>query len=200
MGSFCLTFVFSSSEYIARNGYLSFKLNFIYTLEVLVLSYGGKAIHEHRRKDFKWKHKEDNAQKSRTKKNLFYQLEISALGCSRKRRYCLFIQEVMGVSRDLCFLWSADGGIPVPEALDKRYHLYSRELGTGKLNRLLVLHSAMSSSLRVSVPWGSGQGHRCPLLPSSGPPALGIGLEIERRNRNPTNQASWTGPSCRAGV
>ncbi|XP_004688116.1 PREDICTED: kinesin-like protein KIF19 [Condylura cristata] len=41
-----------------------------------------------------------------------------------------------------------DAGIPVPEALDKRYRLYCRELGEGTLNRLLLLHSVMSSSLR----------------------------------------------------
>ncbi|XP_014651096.1 PREDICTED: kinesin-like protein KIF19 [Ceratotherium simum simum] len=42
----------------------------------------------------------------------------------------------------------ADGGVPVPEPLAQRYRLYSRELGEGALNRLLLLHSVMSSSLR----------------------------------------------------
>ncbi|XP_014439423.2 kinesin-like protein KIF19 [Tupaia chinensis] len=41
-----------------------------------------------------------------------------------------------------------DGGIPVPESLNKRFQLYSQELGEGTLNRLLLLHSVMASSLR----------------------------------------------------
>ncbi|XP_044904008.1 kinesin-like protein KIF19 isoform X2 [Felis catus] len=40
------------------------------------------------------------------------------------------------------------GGIAVPESLDERYCLILRELGAGSLNRLLLLHSVMSSSLR----------------------------------------------------
>ncbi|KAF0882898.1 KIF19 protein, partial [Crocuta crocuta] len=42
------------------------------------------------------------------------------------------------------------GGLAVPASLDQRYHLLLRELGAGSLNRLLLLHSVMSSSLRVS--------------------------------------------------
>lgn len=38
----------------------------------------------------------------------------------------------------------------MPASLDQRYHLLLRELGAGSLNRLLLLHSVMSSSLRVS--------------------------------------------------
>ncbi|XP_055984300.1 kinesin-like protein KIF19 [Sorex fumeus] len=41
-----------------------------------------------------------------------------------------------------------EAGIPVPEDLQQRFRLYSRELGEGSLNRLLLLHSVMSSSLR----------------------------------------------------
>ncbi|XP_032447480.1 kinesin-like protein KIF19 [Lynx canadensis] len=40
------------------------------------------------------------------------------------------------------------GGLAVPESLDERYGLILRELGAGSLNRLLLLHSVMSSSLR----------------------------------------------------
>ena len=43
----------------------------------------------------------------------------------------------------------ADSGLEVPEALEQLYRLYSRELGGGTLNRLL-LHAVMASSLRVS--------------------------------------------------
>uniref|UniRef100_A0A8I3MZA9 Kinesin motor domain-containing protein n=1 Tax=Canis lupus familiaris TaxID=9615 RepID=A0A8I3MZA9_CANLF len=47
-----------------------------------------------------------------------------------------------------CFPGSAGGGIAVPESLARRRCLYSRELGAGSLNRLLLLHAVMSSSLR----------------------------------------------------
>lgn len=47
-------------------------------------------------------------------------------------------------------LGPADGGIRVPAPLDEPYGLHSWELGEGSLNRLLLLHSAMASSLRVS--------------------------------------------------
>ena len=41
----------------------------------------------------------------------------------------------------------------VPEPLEQRYRLFSRALGEGTLNRLLLLlHAVMSSSLRVSLP------------------------------------------------
>ncbi|XP_004776428.1 kinesin-like protein KIF19 [Mustela putorius furo] len=40
------------------------------------------------------------------------------------------------------------GGVEVPEALDQRFRLYSRELGAGSLNHLLLLHSVLSSSLQ----------------------------------------------------
>nr|XP_055196675.1 uncharacterized protein LOC129519872 [Nyctereutes procyonoides] len=43
---------------------------------------------------------------------------------------------------------SEGGGIAVPESLARRRCLYSRELGAGSLNRLLLLHAVMSSSLR----------------------------------------------------
>lgn len=38
----------------------------------------------------------------------------------------------------------------MPEALEQQYRLYSRELDAGTLNRLLLLHIVMASSLRVS--------------------------------------------------
>ncbi|XP_075384312.1 kinesin-like protein KIF19 [Tenrec ecaudatus] len=40
-----------------------------------------------------------------------------------------------------------DGGLRVPDALDKQYRLYSQELGEGTLNRLLLLHSLMANAL-----------------------------------------------------
>lgn len=58
-----------------------------------------------------------------------------------------------------CFPGSAGGGIAVPESLARRRCLYSRELGAGSLNRLLLLHAVMSSSLRVSpVDCGTARG------------------------------------------
>lgn len=51
----------------------------------------------------------------------------------------------------------------MPEALEQRYQVYSRELGEGTLDRLLVLHSLMTSSLRVRGAqrtgggWGQGR-------------------------------------------
>ncbi|XP_006889798.1 PREDICTED: kinesin-like protein KIF19-like [Elephantulus edwardii] len=41
-----------------------------------------------------------------------------------------------------------DGGLLVPDPLDKQYRLYSQELGEGTLNRLLLLHSLMTGALR----------------------------------------------------
>ncbi|XP_039735580.1 kinesin-like protein KIF19 isoform X3 [Pteropus medius] len=41
-----------------------------------------------------------------------------------------------------------DSGIRVPAPLDECYGLYSRELGGGSLNRLLLLHSVVASSLQ----------------------------------------------------
>ncbi|XP_047569084.1 kinesin-like protein KIF19 [Lutra lutra] len=40
------------------------------------------------------------------------------------------------------------GGVAVPEALDRRFRLYLRELGVGSLNHLMLLHSVLSSSLQ----------------------------------------------------
>ncbi|KAI5935818.1 kinesin-like protein KIF19 isoform X1 [Manis javanica] len=74
-------------------------------------------------------------------KHLLCEKDFVIQRCHQHRMLC---EQIIQDQRRLI----QDGGIPVPEALDKRYHLYSRELGTGKLNRLLVLHSAMSSSLR----------------------------------------------------
>lgn len=55
----------------------------------------------------------------------------------------------------------ADGGLHVPAPLDACYGLYSRELGGGSLNRLLLLHSAVASSLQVSAARG-GKPERAP--------------------------------------
>ena len=66
----------------------------------------------------------------------------------------------------------------MPEALDRRLGLYWRELGAGSLNRLLLLHSVMSSSLRVSPPRGP-----------SCHPASGRTLTRGRTLREPPNWA-----------
>nr|XP_035962193.1 kinesin-like protein KIF19 [Halichoerus grypus] len=74
-------------------------------------------------------------------------------------------------------LWQLirDGGIPVPEALDRRFLQYSRELGEGSLNRLLLLHSVTSSSLQdgsvlnISPP-AAGRGRPRPARLQEGPP------------------------------
>ncbi|XP_004394262.1 PREDICTED: kinesin-like protein KIF19 [Odobenus rosmarus divergens] len=88
------------------------------------------------------------------------ELENTELQASRLRRRHLLCQKDFVIQRhhqhrQLCEqlihdLWQLiqDGGIPVPEALDRRFRRYSRELGEGSLNRLLLLHSVMSSSLQ----------------------------------------------------
>lgn len=58
----------------------------------------------------------------------------------------------------------ADGGIQVPAPLDELYGLYSRELGEGLLNRLLLLQSVVASHRQVSP-----RGLACPLLRNLGP-------------------------------
>ena len=71
----------------------------------------------------------------------------------------------------------------MPKSLDERYGLILRELGAGSLNRLLLLHSVMSSSLRVSAPGGSGQ---CSLSPPVCPsPVRGLTLRWEEDAREP---------------
>nr|XP_012614277.1 kinesin-like protein KIF19 [Microcebus murinus] len=75
------------------------------------------------------------------RKNLLCQKDFVI---QRYHQHRLLCEQVVREQRQLI----QDGGIPVPEALDKRYRLYARELGEGTLNRLLLLHSLMSSSLR----------------------------------------------------
>ncbi|XP_012494364.1 PREDICTED: kinesin-like protein KIF19 [Propithecus coquereli] len=75
------------------------------------------------------------------RKNLLCQKDFVI---QRYHQHRLLCEQVIHEQRQLI----QDGGIPVPEALDKRYCLYARELGEGTLNRLLLLHSLMSSSLR----------------------------------------------------
>ncbi|XP_069341779.1 kinesin-like protein KIF19 [Eulemur rufifrons] len=75
------------------------------------------------------------------RKNLLCQKDFVI---QRYHQHRLLCEQVIREQRQLI----QDGGISVPEALDKRYHLYARELGEGTLNRLLLLHSLMASSLR----------------------------------------------------
>ncbi|XP_058426523.1 kinesin-like protein KIF19 [Diceros bicornis minor] len=75
------------------------------------------------------------------RKNLLCQKDFVIQRYHQHRRLCeQIIQDQQQLIRD--------GGVPVPEPLAQRYRLYSRELGEGALNRLLLLHSVMSSSLR----------------------------------------------------
>ncbi|XP_035578130.1 kinesin-like protein KIF19 [Zalophus californianus] len=88
------------------------------------------------------------------------ELENTELQAGKLRRRHLLCQKDFVIQRhhqhrQLCEqlirdLWQLiqDGGIPVPEALDRRFRRYTRELGEGSLNRLLLLHSVMSSSLQ----------------------------------------------------
>lgn len=76
-----------------------------------------------------------------------------------------------------------EGGLVVPEPLEQRYRLFSRALGEGTLNRLLLLHAVMSSSLRVSLPGA------LPLL--SAVLALGDQPSCGKLS-NPTSQAAWS--------
>ncbi|XP_030068794.1 kinesin-like protein KIF19 isoform X2 [Microcaecilia unicolor] len=62
----------------------------------------------------------------------------------RYQQHRLLCEEIIKQQRTLI----DDHNIPVPEQLSKFYRLYFRELEEGTLNRLLHLHSVMSSTLR----------------------------------------------------
>ncbi|XP_019492965.1 PREDICTED: kinesin-like protein KIF19 [Hipposideros armiger] len=62
----------------------------------------------------------------------------------RYQQHRLLCEHIIQAQRQLI----QDGGIRVPAPLDEPYGLYSRELGEGSLNRLLLLHSVMASSLQ----------------------------------------------------
>ncbi|XP_029410996.1 kinesin-like protein KIF19 [Nannospalax galili] len=62
----------------------------------------------------------------------------------RYHQHQLLCQQVIQAQRQLM----QDSGISAPEPLEQQYQLYSRELGEGTLDRLLLQHSVMSSSLR----------------------------------------------------
>ncbi|XP_007941187.1 kinesin-like protein KIF19 [Orycteropus afer afer] len=65
------------------------------------------------------------------------------------------------LSRRLLLLdFHGNGGLVVPDALEKRYRLYSQERGEGTLNRLLLLHSLMAGALHINVTPARG-GVRC---------------------------------------
>ncbi|XP_037669691.1 kinesin-like protein KIF19 [Choloepus didactylus] len=80
------------------------------------------------------------------RKNLLCQKDFVIRRYQQHRLLCeQIIQEQQQLIRD--------AGIPVPEPLDRRYRLYSRELGEGSLHRLLLLHALMCGPLRDgSVP------------------------------------------------
>ncbi|XP_036682322.1 kinesin-like protein KIF19 isoform X11 [Balaenoptera musculus] len=89
------------------------------------------------------------------RKNLLCQKDFVIQCCQQHRRLCEQIiqdqrQLIQDVSPHLCFPDShRRRPRAVPEALEQRYGLHSRELGVDTLNGLLRLHSVMSSALPV---------------------------------------------------
>ncbi|XP_074201634.1 kinesin-like protein KIF19 isoform X1 [Camelus bactrianus] len=75
------------------------------------------------------------------RKNLLCQKDFVI---QRYHQHWLLCEQIIQDQRQLL----QDGGIAVPERLEQRLRLYSRELGAGTLNRLLLLHTVMSCSLR----------------------------------------------------
>uniref|UniRef100_A0A8C0I5V1 Kinesin motor domain-containing protein n=1 Tax=Balaenoptera musculus TaxID=9771 RepID=A0A8C0I5V1_BALMU len=105
------------------------------------------------------------------RKNLLCQKDFVIQCCQQHRRLCEQIiqdqrQLIQDVSPHLCFPDShRRRPRAVPEALEQRYGLHSRELGVDTLNGLLRLHSVMSSALPVSPPQAQARARRRPLLP-----------------------------------
>nr|XP_045243952.1 kinesin-like protein KIF19 [Macaca fascicularis] len=96
--------------------------------------------------------------------------ELQAYNLCRKNRLCqkdfviqryhqhwLLCEQLIQEERQLI----QDSGLLVPELLEKRFRLYSRELDEGALTCLMLLHPLMFSSLRVSPT------HQPPPSPSS---------------------------------
>ncbi|KAI4532043.1 hypothetical protein MG293_018557 [Ovis ammon polii] len=75
------------------------------------------------------------------RRSLLCQKDFVIQRCQRHRRLC---EQVIREQQRLI----QDSGLAVPEALEQQYRLYSRELAAGTLNRLLLLHTVMASSLR----------------------------------------------------
>ncbi|XP_045020264.1 kinesin-like protein KIF19 [Bubalus bubalis] len=75
------------------------------------------------------------------RRNLLCQKDFVIQRCQQHRRLC---EQIIQEQQQLI----QDSGLEVPEALEQRYRLYSRELGAGTLNRLLLLQAVMASSLR----------------------------------------------------
>ncbi|XDB64709.1 hypothetical protein ABFV05_018325 [Capra hircus] len=75
------------------------------------------------------------------RRSLLCQKDFVIQRCQRHRRLC---ERVIREQQRLI----QDSGLAVPEALEQQYGLYSRELDAGTLNRLLLLHTVMASSLR----------------------------------------------------
>ena len=125
---------------------------------------------------------------SLSRKNLFYNFKLPS-------QDAVFLTSD-GAPADLCPLAPADGGIPEPEPLAQRYRLYSRELGEGALPRLLLLHSVLASSLRVSPTRHPGLSPACAPGPMGGPAP-----ETDGGDGNPMNQAAQSRkpPQCWPG-
>ncbi|KAM6156428.1 kinesin-like protein KIF19 [Erethizon dorsatum] len=75
------------------------------------------------------------------RKTLLCQKDLVIQHCHQHRRLC---EQLIQGQRQLM----QDSGIQVPEALERQYRLYFRELGEGTLDHLLLLHSGMASSLQ----------------------------------------------------
>ncbi|XP_040122735.1 kinesin-like protein KIF19 [Oryx dammah] len=75
------------------------------------------------------------------RRNLLCQKDFVIQRCQQHRRLC---ERIIREQQQLI----QDSGLAVPEALEQQYRLYSRELDAGTLNRLLLLHTMMASSLR----------------------------------------------------
>ncbi|XP_065775318.1 kinesin-like protein KIF19 [Muntiacus reevesi] len=74
-------------------------------------------------------------------RSLLCQKDFLIQRCQQHRLLC---ERIIREQRQLI----QDSSLVVPEALEQRYRLFSRELGAGTLNRLLLLHAVMASSLR----------------------------------------------------
>uniref|UniRef100_A0A8C2V3X4 Kinesin-like protein n=1 Tax=Chinchilla lanigera TaxID=34839 RepID=A0A8C2V3X4_CHILA len=75
------------------------------------------------------------------RKTLLCQKDLVIQHCRQHQRLC---EQLIRGQRQLMH----DSGIQVPEALERQYQLYFRELGEDTLDRLLLLHSGMASSLQ----------------------------------------------------
>ncbi|XP_021109856.1 kinesin-like protein KIF19 [Heterocephalus glaber] len=77
------------------------------------------------------------------RKSLLCQKDLVIQRCQQHRRLC---EQLIQGQRQLM----QDSGVQVPEALERQYQLYFRELEEGTLDRLLLLHCGLASSLQVN--------------------------------------------------